>query len=83
MKHLYSVLAHASQEVSLTDPDVLLEAGVNVFTVTTARIEDVVARLENDLGVQVRAVHRISQPETTTVDETFRVGDGNDDRLDP
>lgn len=65
MKRLHSIIASTSREVSLTDPDVLLEPGPNVFTVLTADIDDVVARLKK-LGVFVRAVHCLSQPDPGT-----------------
>jgi len=61
LKRLYSVNASTSKEVHLTYPEVLLELGPNVFTLTTADIDDVVKRLEK-LGVKVRAVYCLSQP---------------------
>jgi hypothetical protein len=67
MKRFYSIIASTSREVSLTDPDVLLEPGPNVFTVLTVDIDDVVERLKN-LGVTVRAVHCLSESDPDTGD---------------
>lgn len=80
MKRLYSVIASSSREVTLTNPDILIESGANVFTMTTADVEEVVQRLES-LGVQVRAVHCISQPETGP-EEMHLVGDEDERRLE-
>jgi hypothetical protein len=80
MKRLYSVIASSPREVSLMDPDILIESGVNVFTMMTADVDEVVERLES-LGVHVRVVHCISQPETGP-EEMQLAGDEDERRLE-
>jgi hypothetical protein len=79
MKRLYSIIASTSLEVSIQDPDVLLERGPNVLTVTTDNIEGVVERLEA-LGVLVRAVHCIT-PQEAPPEEPYSRAVINDGRL--
>jgi len=80
VKRLYSIAARATREVVLTNPDVVLERGANVFTVTTTDIDGVVDRLLS-LGVDVHTVNTIVQPGTSPADIHLE-GDRDEERLD-
>lgn len=80
MKRLYSIAARATREVVLTNPDVLIERGANVFTIATADIDGVLDRLLS-LGVDVHTVNTIAQPETSPAD-IYLEGDSDEKRLE-
>ena len=80
MKRHYSIAARATREIVLTNPDVVLGRGPNVFTVTTADIDGVLDRLLS-LGVDVHTVNTMAQPETSPADMHLE-GNSDEKRLE-
>lgn len=70
----YSFTAFAKQPVSIADPIILLGEGFNTFTAVTDDLEGLKGRLE-DLGVDIRAVHRLDGLDPVPPDSLFLPGE--------
>jgi hypothetical protein len=72
MPHYYSIRAYSTTSLQVKDPLILIEPGMNAFTVLTTNVKALVVLLEAE-GIRVEAVNALDG-------ETSHVGSGAAER---